>query len=230
MLQVSVNGDDGSLNIPLGSKLAIVYRNKTSGKQSIARIITGPAKHHFIALFEDDDVDFEIEMGNSSNDRKVRFRLEILKKIYGFMTHENSNWRIKTLESKGRKLHFIRQSGDKGKELISDTATNYGLSRHSAAVMLSAIKFNVAYSKPRKYFIGLKADNGRIIHLEVTCLSTVADLKEQMRHRHRLTCQPIITLKGRQLGDHESIESLSITTHSILDVTGPFTPIEVTVT
>lgn len=45
-----VYNSEGSLDIPLGSKLIISYRNKKT---------PGPKNNHFYALFgDDDDVDF----------------------------------------------------------------------------------------------------------------------------------------------------------------------------
>ena len=141
MLQVEEN--NGSVVIPpFGAGLKLLYKNKLNGEQEVARIGPGPEKNHYYAYFEEDDVDFEIEMDNSScKDRSVCFDIKVMKKKHGFMVRPQKTWKIETLESKGKKLHFISQSGKEGKSLVSTTASTHGISRQDASLLLSQIKF-----------------------------------------------------------------------------------------
>lgn len=97
----------------------------------------------------------------------MRFNSGILNKTYGYVTPSKSNFKIERLKSNGRKLHFIRQGGEAGKDLVSKTAAEHGVSLHDASVMLSQIKISVEYSKPSLYPIYVKAENYGQISLKV---------------------------------------------------------------
>lgn len=228
MHRVAVNKEDGSINIPLGSKLSICYKSKINGQDIIAPIRPGPKRNHFYAQFEEDDVDFEIGMENSSKDRAVCFKFNILQQYYGFVTDANTNCKIQTLVDNGRKLHFIRQTGEEGNKLVSTTATNYGMNRYDASKMLSEIIFKVVYSEPAKYPIYIKTENHDKISFQVNGLSIVDDLKKMIELRMCIKCShQMITFKGKQLHDFESMEKLGITEHSMLELKGKTFSVEV---
>lgn len=222
MLQVSANEVDGSLNIPLGSKLTLWYRGQKNGKENMARITPGRKQNHFIALFEEDDVDFEIGMENLSNDRSVCFEMSFLNEEHGFVTASNTNWKIETLNSNGRKFHFVRLSGERGKKLVYTTAANHGLTHQDASVMLSEIKFKVLYSELDKFTIYVKIDNGKQISVKVNRLNTVADLKKIIESQEFIPLdEQIINFKGKHFDNDKSImKELRITAHSMLNLTG----------
>lgn len=221
MLQVYANEVEGSLDIPLGSKLKFWYRSQKNGKQNVARISPGPKQNHFIALFDEDDVDFEIGIENLSNERSVCFETTILNQSYAFVTASNENWKIETLNSNGRKLRFVRQSGEQGKKLVASTAANHGLTRQGASALLSEIKFRVLYSELDKYSIYVKIDSGETLTVEVNRLNTVADLKMVIKSK---ACIPLdeqtISFKEKHLDDEKSMEQLGITEHSMVNLTG----------
>lgn len=222
MLEVSANEVDGSLNIPLGSKLTLWYRSQKNGKETMARISPGRKQNHFIALFEEDDVDFEIGMENLSIDRSVCFEMNFLNEEHGFVTASNKNWKIETLSSNGRKFHFVRLSGERGKKLVSTTAAYHGLTHQDASVMLSEIKFKVLYSELDKFTIYVKIDNGKQISVKVNRLNTVADLKKIIKSEEFIPLdEQFINFKGKHLDNDKSIiEELRITEHSMLNLTG----------
>lgn len=219
MLQVSANEVEGYLSIPMGSNLTFWYRSKKNGKENMARISPATKKNHFIALFEEDDVDFEIGFENLSNDRSVCFNMDILKKSHEFVVRSNTNCKIQTLNSNGRKLHFVRQSGEEGKKLVSTTATDHRLTREGASVMLSEIKFNVFYSELDKYSIFVRLYNGKTISVKVNHLNTVSDLKEIIASQEFIPIlHQAIDFKGYYLDDYQSLKELGITKHSMLNL------------
>ncbi|XP_037039061.1 polyubiquitin-like [Bradysia coprophila] len=224
MHQVSVNEAEGLLEIPLGSKLSFRYRSKITGKETTARIIAGRERNHFFALFDDDDVDFRIAMENSSEDRSASFAMTILDESHAFMIRPHRNGEIETLTSNGRKLHFIRQSGHEGRKLVSSTATNHGLTRHEASVMLSEVKFRVSYSERKKYLITVRIDHGKTILIDVNGSSTLACMKTAISSKLEFYASEkmqIVHFKGRRLdANDKTMEDFGITEHSVVDMTG----------
>lgn len=228
MLQVAVNKEDGSLEIPLGSKLTIWYRSKNDSRETIAKIKPGPNKNHFYALFDEDDVDFQIGFDNLSDERDVCFGVEVLKKYYEFVTESKKSGKIETLTSKGRKLHFLRQTGDEGMKLVSSTATSHGISRAAASEILSKLEFNVAYSMLAEYSIKIDIKNAVSKTFFIDRLDTVFNLKKKIASRLGVTTSHQgLYFKARQLKDHESIENLMITKDSVLNLIGTVIPIEI---
>ena len=57
---------------------------------------------------------------------------------------------LETLESNGRKFHFISQSSREGQSLVSSMASKHGLKDDQASLMVSQIKFTVCYSQEEK--------------------------------------------------------------------------------
>lgn len=214
MLQVEEN--NGSLLIPpFGTGLKLLYKNKHTGKQEVARIGPGPEKNHYFAYFEQDDVDFEIEMDNSScKDRSVRFRMEVMKKKHGFVVGPKDTWKIETMESNGKKLHFIRQSGEEGKSLVSSTASSRGISRQDASTILSQIKFWVNY-EARNFVIVVKDEKeAKLTRVDVNSQTTIAELKHKISQgiEHPVGNYTVI-LNGKQLEDYDdnfTLEELDI--------------------
>lgn len=229
MLQVAVNKeDDGSLEVPLGSKLTIWYRSKNGGRENIAKIKPGPKKNHFYALFDEDDVDFQIGFENLSEERDVCFGVKVLNKTYEFVTERKSNEQIETLTSHGRKFHFLRQSGIAGMKLVSSTATSHGLSRAAASDILSKLEFNVTYSMLAEYSINVNIKNSASQKFLIDRLDTVFNLKLKIQSRLGIiTSHQILYFKARQLKDHESMENLMITKDSVLNLIGTVIPVEI---
>lgn len=94
--------------------------------------------------------------------------------------------------------------------------------------MLSHIKFDVTYSLPPQYDIFVKTKNGEKTSLRVTHLDTVANLKTMIKDYKGFSCS-LIQFKGKHLEDDKSMETLHITEHSILEISGKVISIEVKV-
>lgn len=229
MLQVAVNKDSGSLDIPLGSKLTIWYRSKRNATENIVRITEGPKKNHFVALFQEDDVDFKIGFENSANSRDMRFELKVQESTGRFVTRCNTDWKLETLPSNGRKFHFIRQSGEAGKKLVAATAERHGLPLHDASEMLSKIEFGVTYSEPLQYPIHINIGNSRSITLhQVNHLNSVIDIKRMIQGQLGIAIsQQEIKLKAKQLDDNDTMKNLRIRKDSVLQLVGTVIPVEV---
>lgn len=228
--EVSLNEAEGSLQIPLGSTLSFRYRSKNTEKEIIARISATRIRNHFVALFEEDDVDFRIAMENSSEDRSASFDMTILDESYAFLIRPNRDGEIETLVSNGRKLHFVRQSGHEGKKLVSTTATNHGLSSDEASVLLSEIKFRVSYSERKKYSVTARIDYVRTVSIEVNGSSTVTDMKKCISSEAHLPVEQTVHFKGRLLDDNDkTMDDLGIVEHSMVDITGTTIVYNVTV-
>lgn len=232
MHRVAVNKDDGSLDIPLGSKLKFYYRTKKNDVETVAHITQGPKENHFYAMFDEDDVDFSVRFENSnSQDRDVCFNLKILEKMHGFVARNHRNCSIETLESNGRKLRFVRQSGVEGKKLVSTTAVRHCLDRHDASVMLSEIGVNVSYSEPPKYQIYVKIVDSvskKRVNMNVNRLDCGLDIKEMMKKQTGVKCNDqIISFKGKAIKNDDIMEQLQITRNSVVELIGTMIPIEV---
>lgn len=200
MLPVSINHEDNSVNIPFGSKFTISYRSKANGVRKIARMKHGPKsgpdrkENHFIALFDEDDVDFQIEMGNSSGDRFVRF---VARGEFAFVTIANSVWKIDRLASIG-KFHF---STARRKSIEFDV--------------------NVECSKPPNYPVYVNIGRSKKATLEVNRLFTVAKLKEVIHSTYWIDLPyQILYLDGKPLDDVLTMEALDIREYSMLELKG----------
>lgn len=148
--------------------------------------------------------------------------------MYSFVTHNNTKYKIETLNSSGRKLRFIRQSGEEGKKLVSSTAARHDILHHDASVMLSTIEFNVNYSEPANYPIFVNIKDSSTMTLEINRLNIVRDLKKMIERQMQVKpFHQILNFKGKLLPDDESIENLKITKHSVLELIGTVIPIEV---
>lgn len=220
MMKASLNEAEGSLKVPPASTLSFRYRSKLTGRDTVAKISAGREQNEFVALFEEDDVDFRIAMRNSLEGRSACFKMTILDKSYGFVIRSRKEGEIETLVSNGRKLHFIKQSGEQGKKLVSTTATNYGLSRRDASVMLSEIKFLVSYSERKKYSISARIDNGKTVRvLKVNGSNTVADMIRIVSEN--VYAVKSVHFKGLHLDDEtKTMEDLGIHEHSLVDIIG----------
>lgn len=176
----------------------------------MARMIPGLHANHFYALFDEDDVDFEIEINNASKDRSLSFHTH--RPYIGFVTHSNKSCTIQTLYSDGRRLHF------------NHTSVTHSVGRNlrfkDTIVKHSEVKFYVEYAEPPIYPIYVKNGTRGKVSLEVHRKSTVGDLKRKIQSKLMIRCSyQLINFKGQNLDDNnETMEILYITEHSILDL------------
>lgn len=110
-----------------------------------ARICPSKTPNHYYAIFNEDDVDFEIGIVNTKSDFDIIYDIGVLGKRYGFITGNHLKNRLEALKSGGGKLHFIRQSSEIGETLVSMAASEQNLTFNEASEMISQIKFDIKY-------------------------------------------------------------------------------------
>ena len=76
-------------------------------------IIKGSEENVFIALFDSDDLDFEVQVENSS-DHNVCYKLKLDDQVKGHcsVVRQGMTSSLKTLESSGRNLHYSSRPAD----------------------------------------------------------------------------------------------------------------------
>lgn len=195
MLPVSINDEWNSVNIPFGSKFSISYRSKTTGIQKIARMEYGKKQNHIVALFDQNNVDFQIEMENSSGDRFVRFNFG---KKFAFVTMANSNWKVDRLEPIGK---FF-----------------FSTARRSTCIEFDV---HVECSKPPSYSIYVNIGSSKKETLEVNRLLTVRQLKKAIKMKYWIgSAYQILYLDGKPLDEILTMEAADVKEYSTLDLKG----------
>lgn len=151
-----------------------------------APLVLGPNSNTFYALFEEDDVDFKLVIDNHiCSDRTLSFDVDVLKERKSFIVKENSKCALQTMESNGHKFHFVRQSSDSGKAVVSEAVSRYGLTQNEASTMTSQMKLGAVYSKKiHDIWIQLNVLEGVVNGLKspipMKSCKTIKDLKEKI--------------------------------------------------
>lgn len=201
----SVKVCGGRIESSLGSKLGLSYVGR-DGKRYPVPIYNGKRQNHFYALFDEEDVDFEIDMDNNHCERKVRYGVEIQKKKECYLVRGGAGWKMETLDNLGPKLHFVRQSSDDGLAIIVRVADKNNITLDESAELVSQIKFDVSYSpkigEPFDAYVDFPNKGQKKFRLNYS--ATIADLKKAIErelgvHKQR---QSIFNLRNKELADH----------------------------
>jgi len=134
--------EDNKIMIPvIGTRFGI--RKVKSGKAQDLKIVGGNEPNTFVVLFDEDDVDFEITVNNKCNGRGMRYTVVINKDKAIFFPKQHCNHNLQTMQSNGRKFHFLSQQTEEGKRVVQDIADKYNMSYDEAAITCSRIHFEV---------------------------------------------------------------------------------------
>lgn len=101
----------GVIKTPQNTRIGIRYKSK-DGQTKEAQIVAGDTKHHYIAQFEEDNVDFVIWIDciNDAERRKFNYKLTVGDRTYSYMVDNGKYRELKALVSKGCHLHFVSKS------------------------------------------------------------------------------------------------------------------------
>lgn len=179
---------NGVLKTPQNTSIGIYYKTRL-GHTRKANITQNNNK--YIALFEEDDVDFFVRVENSNNiGRHFRYRVTVNNDEHGFEVPFGNSSDLKALVSNGRHLHFVTESSRGGKQLVRKLATKLSITPDRAADIMSVLKFNVSYSN-QTHWIEIRCSDvsklGKGYHIPSQILAqaseTIIDLKEHIKKR-----------------------------------------------
>lgn len=95
----------------------------------------------FYVLFDENDVDFQIEINNSQCIHGIGYTLIVNNGFYDYYIGAREVWTMEALYTRGRKLHFISEKSEEGKDVIQKTAEEYDISYSESAAICSRIEF-----------------------------------------------------------------------------------------
>lgn len=140
---LSTLAKNGVIETPLDTSVAIHYWSK-KGATKTANIIKMGEK--YVAVFDEDDVDFAIRITNRNDERDFRYHLTVSNENYRYIVPSGRVSTLKTAESHGRHFHFVSEASKDGKVLLNEMATKFSISPKCSADLMSIIKFDVDYS------------------------------------------------------------------------------------
>ena len=214
-----------SLSFGLKFKLIQVFRD---GHKSEVSLMYGPKNGLFYGVFDEEDIDFEILADNQSNDKNIRFSLELLntsEQGHSFFVEKGKSGKLKALETDGKHLHFVSQSTDEGKLLVATSARHKRIRYEEAAIKCSQIGFTVQVEKEpevkgRKVQIFVINLLGQTITYEISLNNTVEDLKYLVYKTEDIPPeQQILQFSGVHLKDRKKISDYHIQSEYTLHLT-----------
>lgn len=112
---------DEFIQLPYATSLRLAYRNGEGGEE-MAKILKESRDNHYIALFNEDNIDFDIIIDNAQS-RRVLFEVEANGKSCQLIARENSISTLKFLDAleghPPQRLRFQRNRD------VSETALNF---------------------------------------------------------------------------------------------------------
>ncbi|CAG7830232.1 unnamed protein product [Allacma fusca] len=202
-----------------GTTFGIKVMDKTGACRSVP-IIPSNKPNKYLALFDTDDVDFLIHVDNrKSRSCHVTFNLDVHNKRYRFVGLKSTHMKLRSLESQGRKLHFLRRSSEDGETYIATFASMRDLTFKQAARTLSQLKFELGYSGPvRDDTMVVTIDSFKEkFDVEVTPTNTINYLKTLIEEFHDIDAsEQRLVFKGKVLPDEASMMDSGICDGSVI--------------
>lgn len=96
---------ENTLILGNGTKLSVIEVSK-SGQKSGTNLIKGQNNCEFIALFDKEDIDFEIEVDNRLSPNGISFSIDFDQNKNCFYVKPEDYSTLGTLEDNGKKFHF----------------------------------------------------------------------------------------------------------------------------
>lgn len=146
---METTASNGFIEVPLGATIGIIYNSKT-GVNRTASIVNGPIKNRYIAIFEEDDVDFKIAVNNLNANRDFNFNLDFFGNYYPFVVGYQENCGLKTPHSGGQHFHFFSINNKKSHNWVNTVAGFYQTSCDEAVNIIDNLRFIVRYSMPKE--------------------------------------------------------------------------------
>ncbi|CAG2102319.1 unnamed protein product [Medioppia subpectinata] len=160
----------------------------------------------FVALFDDNEIDFEIEVHNRSLTKNMDFGLTYGKK-YAFIVGKGEDYALKTLEKNGHHLRFLSPNQPMA-QLIVDLLANECVDRKRAEMICSRIKFNVKVEKEKvPKFVPKMILLGELIHVFVWNRQIIGkNLKLLVGLQN--TCHDLMVMIEEKAGIHIGVQRL----------------------
>ena len=137
---------DNQIVVPIGT--AISFKMVAKNQQKIDLKVTASEENSkFFVLFDENDVDFQIEINNTKCIHGIGYTLIVNNGFYDYYIGAGERWLMEALYTKGRKLHFISQNSEEGNNVIKQTAEEYDISYSESAALCSRIEFNFEVEK-----------------------------------------------------------------------------------
>lgn len=122
----SISVQNGIIETPLGTSFGICYKPK-KGLIKIANIIKSDGK--YVAIFDENDVDFFIRINNRNDERDCGFQFTVDDdQDYRFGIASNGSASLKTLSSVGRYFHFVCGTSETSDVPLNEMAHNSSIS------------------------------------------------------------------------------------------------------
>jgi hypothetical protein len=221
---------------PVGLKICIIKLSK-NGSKGIVRMIKGFDKNQFLAIFDEEDVDFQLIIDNKLCGRGIRFTLCINNKNYPFHIRPGVLSAMETLETNGRKFHFKSQNTEEGQLIVAATADKHGMSYSEAAINCSKITFYIDVEKlieklPQELvsnfedltISGLKINvsvqtlDGKTVYIDIGTDNRVVDLKRRIAQKEGTSLNQTLIYNSKQLEDNKFLSDYDIKNNSLLYV------------
>lgn len=181
---------NGVLFTPQESSFGIYYATK-SGHTRKANI--SGKNNKYVAIFEEDDVDFFLRVNNCNNiGRDLAYYVTLANDEYALCTFFDLQSDVEALVSRGKHLHFISESSRDGKRLVRKMATKLSINPDRAAGIMSQLKFSLVYSmrdRTNNYIEIRCYDVSRpFCEVIIVCSTdTISDLKQRFIRMGHLT-------------------------------------------
>lgn len=181
------------------------------------------APNKFISVFEEDDIDFQLEIRNSwlggQEARGLSFSIETLGKQSCFYIPPNGDAWLETLESEGGKLHFVSQKSNEGTQLLSLAQKEFNISQNEASEKISRmeIKFEAEVFKESPTYhmepkeislkgavilVDVKTLTGKTLSFNIGIENTIEDFKWLIANQEGIPIQQQrLIFAGKQLED-----------------------------
>ncbi|CAG7818246.1 unnamed protein product, partial [Allacma fusca] len=199
-----------------GTGFRIISVSK-SGRRTVVPLALSRDTRCFYALFDEDDVDFEIKYDNTTcADRDVEITLDLHNKRKSFRLPNSSEWKQDTFERNGGKFHFVRQSGQ-GLLNVGLLAAEQSLTFEGASALISRIGFCVRYSTPGYRIFVQDLFNVEKLPLVVHNTDTVELIKSRLEYEHNIPMsEQTLMFMGKSLEDGRTVGDYDIQEDSIL--------------
>ena len=146
MIELEARIHENQIVVPIGT--AISFKMIAKNQQKIdLKVTESEETSKFFVLFDENDVDFEIEINNTKCIHGIGYTLIVNNGFYDYYIGGGERWLMEALYTRGRKLHFTSEYSEDGQNVIKQTAQEYDISYSESAALCSRIEFNFEVEK-----------------------------------------------------------------------------------
>jgi hypothetical protein len=226
--------DENYVKLSIGTKFGFFKESRNGNKVEI-NLINGWNRNLFLALIDEENVDFKIAINNELSVRGICFSVNLDNYKSRVYVNPKGDTILETLESIKKKFHIRSQLTEDGKQLIALSAHKHSISYEKSLINCSRITFNVEVEieKVNTYYnsrylsrimiCGQKVDVfvktfvGSTILITIGVDNTIEDLKILFMRRTGIPCNQIRFIFGaKPLNDMKTIRESHIRNESTL--------------